>query len=80
MKGNCDACVGLALFLIVLVVLMRLAGPDAVNVVNATASSGVLPSLQTAPPKIKELLENDVKWEFDIIELETLTGRRCVRP
>ncbi|KAH7966381.1 hypothetical protein HPB49_015714 [Dermacentor silvarum] len=76
MKGNCDACVGRALFLIVLVVLMRLAGPDAVNVVNATASSGVLPSLQTAPPKIKELLENDVKWEFDIIELETLTGRR----
>ncbi|KAH7961191.1 hypothetical protein HPB52_005196 [Rhipicephalus sanguineus] len=47
-----------------------------VNVVNATASSGVLPSLQTAPPKIKDLLENDVKWEFDIIELETLTGRR----
>lgn len=47
-----------------------------VNVVNATAPSGVLPSLNTAPPKIKELLENDVKWEFDIIELETLTGRR----
>lgn len=35
-----------------------------------------LPSLSTAPPKIKELLENDIKWEFDIIELETLTGRR----
>lgn len=47
-----------------------------VNVVNATASTGVLPSLQTAPSKIKDLLENDVKWEFDIIELETLTGRR----
>ncbi|KAG0430227.1 hypothetical protein HPB47_022864, partial [Ixodes persulcatus] len=47
--------------------------PDAVNV---TTPSTTLPSLSTAPSKIKDLLESDVKWEFDIIELETLSGRR----
>ncbi|XP_075534786.1 high affinity cAMP-specific and IBMX-insensitive 3',5'-cyclic phosphodiesterase 8B-like [Dermacentor variabilis] len=40
------------------------------------APNVVVPSLATAPPKISELLESDVKWEFDIIELETLTARR----
>ncbi|CAN7940508.1 unnamed protein product, partial [Ixodes hexagonus] len=43
---------------------------------NVTTSSTTLPSLATAPAKIKDLLETDVKWEFDIIELETLSGRR----
>lgn len=48
-----------------------------VNLMNATAPSGaMLPSLSTAPSKIMELLESDTKWEFDIIELESLTGRR----
>ncbi|XP_077553599.1 high affinity cAMP-specific and IBMX-insensitive 3',5'-cyclic phosphodiesterase 8B-like [Haemaphysalis longicornis] len=47
-----------------------------VNVVNATMPTGMLPILSTAPSKIKELLETDTKWEFDILELETLTGRR----
>lgn len=47
-----------------------------VNVANATAPTGMLPSLSTAPSKIKDLLEGDTKWEFDIIELESLTGRR----
>ncbi|XP_049519008.1 high affinity cAMP-specific and IBMX-insensitive 3',5'-cyclic phosphodiesterase 8B [Dermacentor silvarum] len=46
-----------------------------VSAASTTPSVGV-PSLSTAPPKIAELLENDVKWEFDIIELETLTARR----
>ncbi|XP_077534475.1 high affinity cAMP-specific and IBMX-insensitive 3',5'-cyclic phosphodiesterase 8B-like [Haemaphysalis longicornis] len=47
-----------------------------VNVVNATAPPGMLPSLSNAPSKIKDLLEGDTRWEFDIIELETLTVRR----
>ncbi|XP_049270243.1 high affinity cAMP-specific and IBMX-insensitive 3',5'-cyclic phosphodiesterase 8B [Rhipicephalus sanguineus] len=42
----------------------------------STTSSSTVPCLSSAPPKIAELLENDVKWEFDIIELETLTARR----
>ncbi|KAL1429882.1 hypothetical protein MTO96_015388 [Rhipicephalus appendiculatus] len=53
-----------------------------VNVVKATSSTtaathGCLsPSLAAAPTKIRELLENDVKWDFDIIELESHTARR----
>ncbi|XP_037509576.2 high affinity cAMP-specific and IBMX-insensitive 3',5'-cyclic phosphodiesterase 8A-like [Rhipicephalus sanguineus] len=53
-----------------------------VNVVKATPSTtttahGCLsPSLAAAPSKIRELLENDVKWDFDIIELESHTARR----
>ncbi|KAH6940420.1 hypothetical protein HPB50_027570 [Hyalomma asiaticum] len=56
------------------------AAADAVNVVKASSAhsgmTGVLPSLVAAPSRIKDLLEGDLKWEFDIIELETLTGRR----
>nr|XP_037272595.1 high affinity cAMP-specific and IBMX-insensitive 3',5'-cyclic phosphodiesterase 8B-like [Rhipicephalus microplus] len=42
----------------------------------STTSNGAVPCLSSAPCKIAELLENDVKWEFDIIELEALTARR----
>ncbi|KAH7966959.1 hypothetical protein HPB49_020894 [Dermacentor silvarum] len=56
------------------------ASADAVNVVKASTvhagMTGMLPSLVAAPSRIKDLLEGDVKWEFDIIELESLTGRR----
>ncbi|KAH7963258.1 hypothetical protein HPB52_020348 [Rhipicephalus sanguineus] len=34
--------------------------------------NGLVPT----PSKIRELLENDVKWDFDIIELESHTSRR----
>ncbi|XP_075536953.1 high affinity cAMP-specific and IBMX-insensitive 3',5'-cyclic phosphodiesterase 8B-like [Dermacentor variabilis] len=48
-----------------------------VNVVKATTAHACLPpSLGAAPSKIEELLENDVKWDFDIIELESHTARR----
>ncbi|XP_075536952.1 high affinity cAMP-specific and IBMX-insensitive 3',5'-cyclic phosphodiesterase 8B-like [Dermacentor variabilis] len=51
-----------------------------VNVVKASATHAgmtvTLPSLVAAPSRIKDLLEGDVKWEFDILELESLTGRR----
>lgn len=53
-----------------------------VNVVKATPSTSTTahgclsPSLAAAPSKIRELLENDVKWDFDIIELESHTARR----
>ncbi|XP_075721688.1 high affinity cAMP-specific and IBMX-insensitive 3',5'-cyclic phosphodiesterase 8B isoform X3 [Rhipicephalus microplus] len=52
-----------------------------VNVVKAASSStathGCLsPSLAAAPSRIRELLENDVKWDLDIIELESHTARR----
>lgn len=43
-----------------------------VNVISPSP----LPSLLTAPPTIKEFLHSDLKWEFDILELETITGRR----
>ncbi|XP_077512521.1 high affinity cAMP-specific and IBMX-insensitive 3',5'-cyclic phosphodiesterase 8B-like [Amblyomma americanum] len=39
-------------------------------------ATGVVPDLDNPPPKIAELLETDVKWEFDIIELEVLSGRK----
>ncbi|XP_042144853.1 high affinity cAMP-specific and IBMX-insensitive 3',5'-cyclic phosphodiesterase 8B [Ixodes scapularis] len=54
----------------------RLSHETGVVKVNVTTPSTTLPSLSTAPSKIKDLLESDVKWEFDIIELETLSGRR----
>ncbi|XP_064474490.1 high affinity cAMP-specific and IBMX-insensitive 3',5'-cyclic phosphodiesterase 8B-like isoform X2 [Ornithodoros turicata] len=57
----------------------RLSHENAVMKVNVTTNQqagGSLPSLSTAPPKIRELLENDTVWEFDIIELETISGRR----
>ncbi|XP_065288142.1 high affinity cAMP-specific and IBMX-insensitive 3',5'-cyclic phosphodiesterase 8A-like isoform X2 [Dermacentor albipictus] len=51
-----------------------------VNVVKASAAhagtSVSLPSLVAAPTRIKDLLDGDVKWEFDVLELEALTGRR----
>ncbi|KAL1429885.1 hypothetical protein MTO96_015389 [Rhipicephalus appendiculatus] len=50
-----------------------------VNVVKApphSSTSGMLPTLVAAPSRIKDLLEGDTKWEFDILELESLTGRR----
>ncbi|XP_077512940.1 high affinity cAMP-specific and IBMX-insensitive 3',5'-cyclic phosphodiesterase 8B-like [Amblyomma americanum] len=48
-----------------------------VNVVKSTAgSSASLINLAAAPTAIKQLLEGDLEWEFDIIELEALTGRR----
>ncbi|CAN8005229.1 unnamed protein product, partial [Ixodes hexagonus] len=53
----------------------RLSHETAMMKVNVIPST-TLPSLTTAPAKIKDLLETDVKWEFDIIELETLSGRR----
>jgi hypothetical protein len=35
-----------------------------------------LPNLTNAPPNIKNLLDNDYDWGFDIIELERISQKR----
>jgi len=45
---------------------------------NPLFSRPLLPSLNniTIPIQLREMLENDSQWEFDVIRLEKLTGKR----
>lgn len=45
---------------------------------NPLFSRTLLPSLSniTIPIQLREMLENDSSWDFDVIRLEKLTGKR----
>ena len=49
---------------------------------NPLFSRPLLPSLNniTIPIQLREMLENDSQWEFDVIRLEKLTGKRYPPP
>lgn len=48
------------------------------SVHNPLFSRPLLPSLSniTIPIQLREMLENDSSWDFDVIRLEKLTGKR----
>lgn len=47
---------------------------------NPLFSRPLLPSLSniTIPIQLREMLENDIQWDFDVIRLEKLTGKRAL--
>lgn len=43
---------------------------------TTTATNAVIPNLTTAPSEIRNLLEKEAEWNFDILSLERITEKR----